>query len=123
MCRDIAYVVDIVIYARRAQAFVHELSLEQFAVDTIVQDATFHCFIMMGEAAGRLSAEFRAAHASVAWQEIRGMRNRLVHDYRTTDVPMVWRVLTDDIPALLAELEPLVPPEDYDEVPSEWEFL
>ena len=39
------------------------------------------------------------------------MRNRLVHDYAGTDPDRVWETARNDIPRLIALLEPLVPPE------------
>jgi uncharacterized protein with HEPN domain len=38
------------------------------------------------------------------------MRNKLVHDYDKIDLDRVWHVVTIDLPALIAYVEPLVPP-------------
>ena len=35
---------------------------------------------------------------------IRGMRNRLAHDYRVTDKRIVWRALIQDVPRVLERL-------------------
>jgi uncharacterized protein with HEPN domain len=40
------------------------------------------------------------------------MRNRLVHDYVNIDAVLVWRVLQDDLPGLIAILAANVPPEE-----------
>lgn len=34
------------------------------------------------------------------WNAIRGMRNRLVHDYTGTDFDFVWQAIVDEIPKL-----------------------
>ena len=66
---------------------------------------------IIGEAASRLSAETRAAHPPIPWREIVGMRNRLVHAYFEIDLRLVWDTVRNDLPPLIARLEPLVPPE------------
>jgi len=40
------------------------------------------------------------------------MRNRLIHEYFRVDVEKVWDTVKEDIPLLVSELEPIVPPED-----------
>lgn len=45
------------------------------------------------ETANRLPDHFKETHPTVPWSEIRGLRNRVVHDYEATDTEMVWRVL------------------------------
>ena len=42
------------------------------------------------------------------WNQIKGMRNVLVHEYERVDWPRIWATMTVSIPALLAGIEPLV---------------
>lgn len=46
------------------------------------------------------------------WTDIIGMRHRLIHDYSNIELEQVWSTAAEDIPALIAMLEPLVPPEE-----------
>jgi len=41
---------------------------------------------------------------SVPWQEIIGMRSRLIHAYFDVDIDMVWRTVTEDLPQLIGRL-------------------
>ncbi len=63
-----------------------------------------------GEAAARVSAEFRAAHPEVPWRAIIGQRNVLAHKYGEIEQDRIWTVATTDIPHLIGQLEPLIPP-------------
>ena len=38
-----------------------------------------------------------------------GMRNRVIHGYDSVVLNEVWRVVTQDIPVFLAQIEPLLP--------------
>lgn len=98
--------------ARDAVAFADGLSFSEFARDQRTQLAILKSVEIVGEAASRLSAETRAAHPSISWREIVGMRNRLVHAYFEIDLRLVWDTVVDDLPALISQLEPLVPPDD-----------
>lgn len=39
------------------------------------------------------------------------MRNRLVHDYPNISYAVVWEIVHDELPALIAALEKITPPE------------
>ena len=41
-----------------------------------------------------------------------GMRNRLIHEYFRVDLTTVWDTVRNDLPRLIALVDPLVPPED-----------
>ena len=63
---------------------------------------------IIGEATKRLSDDFRAQHAEVPWKEMAGMRDVIIHDYDEVDLDEVWTVIRENLPQLLADLEPLV---------------
>ena len=60
---------------------------------------------IVGEAAGRVPAEERARHPEIPWAEIVGLRNRLIHGYDSVDFDVLWPVVSDDLPPLIAALE------------------
>jgi uncharacterized protein with HEPN domain len=65
--------------------------------------------MVMGEAVKRLSKEFRAGHPQIPWPLIAGMRDKLIHGYDIVDLEQVWQTADSDVPALLAEIGPLLP--------------
>jgi uncharacterized protein with HEPN domain len=64
---------------------------------------------LIGESARRVSEPFRAAHPEIAWPQIIGMRNILVHEYDRVDWPIVWHTITKSIPVMVACIRPLLP--------------
>jgi len=115
MWRDDAYLLDMLLAARKAQAFTVGVTQDQFEHDEILQNAVIRVIQIIGEAASKVSDEFRQAHPEIPWHGIIGMRHRLVHDYLHIDLIRVWQVVEKDIPALVPLLEPLVPPDEVDE--------
>jgi len=65
---------------------------------------------VIGEASRKISPEYQAAHADIPWSEMKGLRHRLVHEYFRIQLPIVWDTIQSDLPKLIAQLEPLVPP-------------
>jgi uncharacterized protein with HEPN domain len=63
---------------------------------------------VIGEAGRRVSSEFSAQHAEIPWQEIVGMRHKVVHDYLGVDEDIVWQVVTEDLPPLVVKLEKIL---------------
>ncbi|GAB4177095.1 MAG: DUF86 domain-containing protein [Rhodocyclaceae bacterium] len=73
--------------------------------DRMLLFAVVRAIEIIGEAASRISPETRAAHAGIPWPAIIGMRNRLVHAYFEIDTSVVWIAVTQEVPALLVQLE------------------
>jgi uncharacterized protein with HEPN domain len=111
MNRDDAYLLDILIAARKAIAFVYGVSREEFNASELRQAAVVRPLEIIGEAAGRVSEETRLSHPEIPWQQMIGMRNRLIHEYFRVDLDAVWDTLHKDLPQLIALIEPMVPPE------------
>jgi uncharacterized protein with HEPN domain len=81
-----------------------------FLGDDLRQDAIVRQFTVLGEAAKRVSPEFRVAHPEIPWQQIAGFRDVVVHQYERVNLPRVWQIVTDELPRLTEQLTALVPP-------------
>lgn len=56
---------------------------------------------IIGEAAYKLTLEFRESHPELPWREIIGMRHLLVHGYFTISPDILWDAIQNDIPAMI----------------------
>ncbi|MBS3909086.1 MAG: DUF86 domain-containing protein [Actinobacteria bacterium] len=112
MWRDEAFLLDILIAAKRTRKFISGLEWENFQKDELRSDAIMRNLEIIGEAANKISPEFKNAHPEIPWNDMVGMRNRLIHDYFRVDFVKVWDTVQKDIPALIALVEPHVPSEE-----------
>jgi uncharacterized protein with HEPN domain len=112
MRRDDAYLLDILLAARKALKFVEGIDRNQFEENEIIQNAVMHPLEIIGTAAGKISKGFCKTHSEIPWKEMVGLRNRLVHEYFRVDFGAVWDTIHKDLPKLIEIIEPLVPKED-----------
>ena len=110
MNRDLSYLLDIYQYGQDAIEFVRGMSREDFNTDRKTQLAVIHCITIIGEATKQLSPKLRDENEHIPWKAIAGMRDKCVHDYRQINPALVWEVSQTDLPELLSEIEPLLPP-------------
>ncbi len=113
--RDPASLLDILDAAQLIQRYALGIDREALRRDTMRQDAIIRRITIIGEATRRLSESFRASHPDIPWTDMAGMRSRLIHNYDQVRFDVVWDVIQHDIPALIAQIAPLVPPDEPDE--------
>lgn len=111
MWRDDAYLLDMLLAARKALEFSMDTLWGQFQDDELTQNAVMRQIQIIGEAARKISPEFQREHSQIPWQQIIGMRHLLVHEYFRIIPEKVWDVIENDLPELIKLIEPLVPPE------------
>lgn len=75
---------------------------EAFLENPVLMDAVSMNLLQIGELAGRLSEDYRAATAArMPWQKMKSMRNLFAHDYIHINTDAVWETAEHHIPPLL----------------------
>ncbi|MDR1973658.1 MAG: DUF86 domain-containing protein [Bacteroidales bacterium] len=87
--------------------YTNGVSYDDFISDHKTIDAVIRNFEIIGEAANRLPDEYRDIHSKIEWDRIRGLRNRIVHDYFGIDYSIVWQIKETYLPLLIDKLKHL----------------
>lgn len=100
MRREALYLRDIVEAADAIAEFIRGADANGFSDNDLLRSAVLHKLTIIGEAAARLPKDFQEKHREIAWADIIGFRNIVVHAYFAIDWDTVWVTATEDVPCL-----------------------
>jgi uncharacterized protein with HEPN domain len=95
---------DIIRAARDAAALVRR-GRRRFDDDTILQRAAKNIVAEIGEAAKAVPDEILARIEGVPWKAVKGMRDKVLHDYPAVDLDILWETLRVSVPLLAERIE------------------
>ena len=96
---DILYCID------HVTSYTANLSFEDFTSNFMVIEACLYNIQIIGEAVAQLPDDIKNDSPHIPWALIKGMRNRLIHEYFGTDLPVVWNVIKNDLPTFKFALQ------------------
>lgn len=107
--RDLDSIMDICLAGKKVLNFSQNISLENLEVDDLRLSAILYQIGIIREATKRLSNEFRQQNSHIPWKKMAGMRDIIFHQYDRVDTDIVWIVIKEELPALLKQIEALLP--------------
>jgi len=102
---DQVYLQDILESIRMIFSYVDKRTESDFMIDFMLQDAVIRRFEIIGEAATKISTDFKVRHSEVQWSLMKSMRNKLVHEYFGISPATVYLTIQIDLPVLKEQLE------------------
>jgi uncharacterized protein with HEPN domain len=108
MPSDDALLLDMLQWCREGQSLVADVTWEQFQNERAIQLAVVYVLQTIGEAARGISRATRIDHPEIPWDDIIGMRHRLVHDYGRVNLTIAWSTVQSSVPDLIFMLGPIV---------------
>lgn len=109
LAEDSLYLRHICDAARQLAAYVEGHVRADLGHQPLLRDGIIRQLEIIGEAAGHLSLDFRDRYPEIPWEDVVGMRHRLIHGYFNVNLDIVWETATTDAPQLLSTLSPSVP--------------
>lgn len=100
--KDESALENIIKYCDSAASHIREFgdSFESFESNLAFQESCSFDAIQIGEAANKLTDEFKEAHPEIPWHQIVALRNSVAHAYGYIDIEILWETVIDDFPAL-----------------------
>jgi len=101
MLRDLKHLILIDNYCKRISAKIKGCkSVQDYMADLDTMEICAFNLMQIGEAATKLSSTFTDQHSDIPWDDIKGLRQHVVHNYEGIDHTVVWETVVDDIPQL-----------------------
>lgn len=91
---------DIIENIERIERLLSGKTADDFTEDEALYFATEKLLQNIGEAANHLPDDIKDAAPHIPWNEMRGMRNILVHGYHIVDEIIVWKTVTQSLTEL-----------------------
>ena len=101
MSNDQEIILDLYHALNQILIFTKNMNKQEFVNDEKTQSSVLYQLVIMGEAVNRLSEKFKNQYPQIPFNEIRGMRNRVVHEYKEVDCDIIWEAIQKDIPELI----------------------
>jgi uncharacterized protein with HEPN domain len=88
-------------------AHAKNLSQHEIEENEVLVDSIMFRLIQVSENADKLTDDFKGEHTTIPWRAMKGMHNRIVHEYGSVDLSVVYDTIQNDIPELLQLLSGL----------------
>ncbi len=80
----------------------------KFERDEILKRACARSLEIIGEAAKKVSTDYKRKHKEIDWKRMAGMRDRLIHAYFDVNWNIVWDIVENSLPELKRQIERLL---------------
>lgn len=97
---DSIYLQHVLDAINTIQEYLQGVNEEKFKATRLLQDGAIRQIEIIGEAVRHISKDIRKAYPEIPWQDIAGMRDKLIHDYFGVDIEKVWDTAQQDLPVL-----------------------
>lgn len=95
---DLEYIIEI----------SKDLTKEDFEKSILHQDSAMFRMVQISENSDRLSKDFKEWHKEIDWRSLKGMRNKIVHEYGAVDLKIIFDTIKTDIPQFYDIIKNLV---------------
>ncbi|NJD02677.1 MAG: DUF86 domain-containing protein [Ruminiclostridium sp.] len=100
----IDYLNDIFDSIEKIERFTRGMDFSHFIEDEKTVFAVVRALEIIGEASKNVPVEVRNRYPAIPWQEMAGIRDKLIHGYFGIKLEVVWNAVEQDLP----ELKPLI---------------
>ena len=107
--------VKMIEYIEKAQKYTNGYTYELFCKDDKTIDATIFAISQIGELVKNISMETMNKYKFIEWNMIKGLRNRIVHDYEGINLKSMWYVVENDIIELEMSIQMILEKENREE--------
>jgi uncharacterized protein with HEPN domain len=105
---DSVYIQDIIESITIIFTYLENKTEQDFINEQIVQDAVIRRFEIIGEASTKISDGVKSDNPGIEWKLMKGMRNKMIHEYFGVSASTVYHTVIINLPLLQEKLKKIV---------------
>ncbi len=106
--KDRIIIQKIISYINDVEIYVEGLKARDFLDDKKTITACAFTVSQIGEIVKEISEDTINKYPTIPWNSIKGMRNKIVHDYENVDLSVLWGTIQESLPILKEELKEII---------------
>lgn len=83
----------------------NDISYEEMIENPFLVDSIMFRIIQISESISKLSNGFTSKNSFIPWSSIKGMRNKIVHDYGMINTHVVYKTVKESMPEMYKQLQ------------------
>lgn len=95
-------------HCEKTISYTTHLTREQFIADSKTMEATAFNLSQIGELVRYVDDALQNEAPHINWAAMRGLRNRIVHDYDSVNAAVIWATIQNDLPKLVKDIRALL---------------
>ena len=99
---------DILESLKKIKKYMDRMTFEDFLKDDKTIDACVRNFEIIGEVSSKIDEDFKLLHPEIKWNRMKGLRNRLIHDYSGIDYELVWNIISEYLDDLENQIQKIL---------------
>jgi uncharacterized protein with HEPN domain len=99
---------DILESLKKIKKYMDGMTFEDFLKDDKTIDACVRNFEIIGEVSSKIDEDFKLLHPEIEWNRMKGLRNRLIHDYSGIDYELVWNIISEYLDDLENQIQKIL---------------
>ncbi len=101
---------DVLAAIAEIREFTNEITFDEFQNDRKTIKAVLYNLAIIGEAVRSIPSEWESSHPEIPWNDVRGMRNIVIHEYFQVNLSIIWQTIQEDLVSLEDSLRQLINP-------------
>lgn len=106
--KDRIIIQKIIAYIDDVEKYVEGLNAKEFLDDKKTITACAFTVSQIGELVKEVTEETTKKYTNIPWNSMKGMRNRIVHDYENVDLSVLWGTIKESLPELKDKLKEII---------------
>ena len=103
-------VKDVLAAITEIREFTGEITFDEIQGDRKTIRAVLYNLAIIGEAVRGIPPELESEHPEIPWDDVRGMRNVVIHEYFQVNMSIIWQTIQEDLVSLESSLRQLINP-------------